>query len=64
MIRTGKLKVEVKRTKRKTYCTHQVLRELWFPVFEELVKHLHLVLDPEQTRTMGLYRRYCTISNK
>lgn len=50
--------------KTTTYHTHQVLREFWFPVFEELIKHLHLVLDPGQTRRAGLYCKYCTINKK
>lgn len=27
--------------------THHVLGELWLPVFQELFKHLYLVLDPD-----------------
>lgn len=33
--------------KLKSKSTHHVLREPWFSVFQELVKHLHLMLDPD-----------------
>lgn len=32
-----------------------MLRELWFPVFQELAKHLHLMLNPDQTETNVCY---------
>lgn len=32
-----------------------MLRELWFPVFQKLAKHLHLMLYPDHTEATVCY---------